>query len=227
MGKKKEVAKGGAPEVLNSANTLQVQTDVAQTLGRKMAKAGLSSIASNADTARTFAESLTGEFALADSIAVLREHVKQVQRGDLSDIEARLTAQALALDAIFNRLAKRSAANMGNNLGACETYLKLALKAQAQCRATLETLVEVKRPRHVAFVKQANISNGPQQVNNGESFRNNNARAEENQSQQSKLLEDREHGCTNLDAGATAAAGRSHTPVEALDKIDWAQKHRR
>lgn len=30
-----------------------------------------------------------------------------------------------------------------------------------------ETLFEMKNPRPVAFVKQANIANGPQQVNNG------------------------------------------------------------
>ena len=40
-------------------------------------------------------------------------------------------------------------------------------KRQAQCRATLEALAEIKNPRPVAFVKQANISGGHQQVNNG------------------------------------------------------------
>lgn len=48
-----------------------------------------------------------------------------------------------------------------------QAYLGLALKAQAQCRATLEALAEIKNPRPMAFVKQANISGGPQQVNNG------------------------------------------------------------
>ena len=51
-------------------------------------------------------------------------------------------------------------------LPAAETYLRLALKAQAQCRATVEALAEIKNPRPVAFVKQANIAQGPQQVNN-------------------------------------------------------------
>ena len=46
-------------------------------------------------------------------------------------------------------------------------YKRQALKAQAQCRATLEALAEIKNPRPVAFVKQANISGGHQQVNNG------------------------------------------------------------
>lgn len=36
-----------------------------------------------------------------------------------------------------------------------------------KCRATIETLAEIKNPRAVAFVTQANIAHGPQQVNNG------------------------------------------------------------
>jgi hypothetical protein len=37
----------------------------------------------------------------------------------------------------------------------------LALKAQSQCRATLETLAAIKNPQPVAFVRQANIAHGP------------------------------------------------------------------
>jgi hypothetical protein len=50
-------------------------------------------------------------------------------------------------------------------MGACETYLRLALKAQSQCRATLETLAAIRNPQPVAFVRQANIAHGPQQLN--------------------------------------------------------------
>lgn len=73
----------------------------------------------------------------------------------------------MALNAIFNELARRAANNMGTYLGTTETYLRLALKAQAQSRATVEALAEMKKPHSVAFVKQANIAHGPQQVNNG------------------------------------------------------------
>ena len=34
-----------------------------------------------------------------------------------------------------------------------QVYLSLALKAQAQCRATPEALAEIKNPRPIAFVK--------------------------------------------------------------------------
>ena len=79
--------------------------------------------------------------------------------------ETTLTAQAATLDAIFNEMARRAALNMGEYLDATERYMRLALKAQGQCRATLETLAAIKNPP-VIFAKQANIAHGPQQVNN-------------------------------------------------------------
>jgi len=44
--------------------------------------------------------------------------------------------------------------------------MRPVLKAQSQCRTTIETLSEMKNPKPVAFVQQANIANEPQQVNN-------------------------------------------------------------
>ena len=56
----------------------------------------------------------------------------------------------------------------GSYFDAGERYLKLAFKAQNQCRMTLETLTTIKNPP-VVYAKQANIAHGPQQVNNSES----------------------------------------------------------
>jgi hypothetical protein len=58
--------------------------------------------------------------------------------------------------------------NMGEYIKAADTYLRLALKAQSQCRATLETLATIKNPP-IVYARQANIANGPQQINNGDS----------------------------------------------------------
>lgn len=120
------------------------------------------------------------------------EIVARVKDGDLSDIEANLTAQAVTLDAMFTELARRAALNMGTHLGATDTYLRLAMKAQAQCRATAETLAEIKYPRAVAFVRQANIAHGHQQVNNsGTDLRSSTrkrAQARKTETQQSKLF---------------------------------------
>ena len=80
-------------------------------------------------------------------------------------------------------------------------YLRLALKAQGQCRATLETLATIKNPPTV-FARQANIANGPQQVNNGVSF----ARTGNSQSEPNELLE--AHGeRLDIPAASTTGAG--------------------
>ena len=50
--------------------------------------------------------------------------------------------------------------------------------------------------------------------------------AEENQSQQSKLLEDKTHERPYLDIGATSAATRSNQAVEAVGKVNRAKKPR-
>ena len=97
----------------------------------------------------------------------IRDQTNAMHSGDMKEIESMLFAQALTLQATFTALSRRAAANAGEYVATTDTYLRLALKAQGECRATLETLANIKNPRPVAFVKQANIANGPQQVNNG------------------------------------------------------------
>ena len=136
---------------------------------RVKAELGLSPIIKNTAIIRYFSRGIVGELDMAESVRVLSGQVSAVQSGNLSGLEATLTAQVVALDAIFNEMARRAALNMGEHLGATETYLRLALKAQAQCRTAAQTLAEIKNPPQVAFVRQANIAHGPQQVNNGRS----------------------------------------------------------
>jgi hypothetical protein len=96
----------------------------------------------------------------------LQRQIAAVNGGNLARAEGMLVAQAHTLDELFNNLARRAQSNFGEYLSAAETYLRLALKAQSQCRATLETLAQIKNPP-IVYAKQANIANGPQQVNNG------------------------------------------------------------
>ena len=107
-----------------------------------------------------------GEVDLNELIATLRLQTNALKSGGMEDIEAMLFNQALTLQTMFTALSRRAASNSGEYMGATETYLRLAFKAQSQCRTTLETLAEIKNPRPSTFVKQANIANGPQQVNN-------------------------------------------------------------
>ena len=161
-----------------------------------------------------------GEQDLGELITGLKEQVRQVQDGDMRRVEAMLYGQAMTLQTIFTNLARRSAMNAGEYIKAADTYMRLALKAQSQCRATLEALAEIKNPRPVSFVKQANIANGPQQVNNGmpassAQYAQAHAHAGENASLQNELLE-HQHG-NYLDTGAQGTAGGADPHLEAVE----------
>src|SRR5271169_3121965 len=93
----------------------------------------------------------------------LQRQCNKAESGDLGRQEGMLAARAHALDASFNELARRAGGQ--ECLAYYETHMRPALKAQSPCRATIQTLAEIKYPRPVAFVRQVNIAAGPQQVN--------------------------------------------------------------
>lgn len=98
-------------------------------------------------------------------LAALRTQGQAVNSGDMSRVEAMLLSQATALQTLSARLIERSVAQ--DMLAQYETHMRLALKAQAQSRATLETLANV-RNGPVIYARQANVASGaPMQVNNG------------------------------------------------------------
>ncbi len=103
-----------------------------------------------------------GEVDLGELVTNLGEEVKIVLDGNMRPAEAMLYGQAMTLQTIFTNLACRAQANDG--LKQFQVNMTLALKAQAQCRSTIEALALVKNP--MPYIKQANIANGPQQVNN-------------------------------------------------------------
>lgn len=106
-----------------------------------------------------------GTQSVQELVQSLQENIQAIKGGDLASMDAMLISQANALQTIFTELSRRAALNMGEYIGAMETYLRLALKAQAQCTRTLEVLAAIKNPP-VVFAKQANIAHGHQQVNN-------------------------------------------------------------
>jgi hypothetical protein len=85
------------------------------------------------------------------------EAAERVNRGDLSHVDAMLTAQAVTLNAMFVDLARR--AHLSKRLDYEDHYLKLAFRAQSQCRTTAEALAELKNPP--LFTRQANIAGPP------------------------------------------------------------------
>ena len=105
---------------------------------------------------------------VGELVTAMQTKFQRVNDGDLSALEAMLVGQATALQTMFTSLAVR--ATNQEYVKQYGLYMALALKAQAQSRATISALVDLKYPKQSAtFVKQANISNGHQQVNNGQS----------------------------------------------------------
>ena len=147
-------------------NEMQIKKEKGKSPERQFAESSLSSPIINAVTAQTYSKSIVGEIDITEAVHVMREKVSNVNAGNLNELEATLTAQTVSLDTIFNELARRSALNMGSNMQVTESYMRLALKAQSQCARTIEVLAAMKNPP-VVFAKQANISHGHQQVNNG------------------------------------------------------------
>lgn len=135
--------------------------------------------------------------------------IEKVNDGDMKRCEGMLMGQAYALQAIFMNLSRR--AIVQDQVKHNEMLLRLALKAQGQCRATLETLSNIKNPP-VVFAKQANINNGNQQINNGVPA----PQAEKTVNEQNELLE-AQHGGMTLDTGATGATIEKNKAMAALE----------
>jgi len=108
-----------------------------------------------------------GEQNMLDLADELAEKNNQLIKGDLSCAESMLFNQAHALQAIFTNLSRRAiTSEYSEYMDNSERYLRLALKAQAQCSRTLEVLGNLKNPTSIALVRQANIGQAVQ-VNNG------------------------------------------------------------
>jgi hypothetical protein len=157
-----------------------------------------------------------GDLDITGLIDELRHQAGTASGGDLKRQEAMLAIQSHTLDTIFNELARRAHANMGQYVDTADRYMRLALRAQNQCRATIETLAEMKNPKPVAFVQQANIAHGPQQVNNGSTTEA--PRARESEKQPNKLLEQQRNEW--LDSATAQAAVSSNSSVEALEVVN-------
>jgi hypothetical protein len=100
-----------------------------------------------------------------------------------------------------------------------EAYMRCGLKAQSECRTTLETLAAVKNPAPVAFVRQANIANGPQQVNNAPAADTEASRARESENRPNELLEAK-HGGERMDTGTKGTASADNTSIETVGVLN-------
>ena len=159
---------------------------------------------------------------VSDLMGELRKAGEEVAGGNMNRIEKMLTHQALTLDAIFNNMAQRS--HKQETFKGIEVLMRLALKAQAQARSTAEALSLLKNPQ--PYIRQANMTTGPQQVNNAyagtSSHGGRQSGAGNFESAQNKLLEADDGNY--LDTRAPSAAGRVNQTVEAVEPVHRAAK---
>lgn len=210
------------PVPADDDRTLKIPAEDGKTSARMLADLVTRGDVLNALTAMRFAKPEFGSLDLSEMAASLRESGVAINRGDLSEAERMLHAQAVSLNAIFSELARRSQINMGEYLDASERYMRLALRAQSQCRATLESLAAIKNPP-VVYTRQMNYANGPQQVNNATAENNGKPqppRTQETQTRPNKLLEDLSNGSTQLDTRATTTAARGHRAVATVGEVN-------
>lgn len=179
--------------------------------------AAIDSSVQSAITVKKFGDGAFRDTDLSCLVDSLSEQIKATNSNDLSNLEGMLTGQAYALNAIFNRLTQIATYNMGENMKAVETYLKLGLRAQSQCRTTIEAISAVKNPPIMGYVKQANITQGPQQINNGIA-QDTAPHAGEKQNPKNELLEKQDGN--QLDTGTQSQAISDDSTMETVGAVN-------
>ena len=138
---------------------------------------------------------------------ILSQQTADVVGGNMTRPEAMLLSQAHTLDALFNSLVMKGLNQ--SHMPHYESFLRLAYKAQSQCRSTLQSLSDIKNPS-VVYAKQANITNGNQQINNGVTA----PRTQENKNYSNELLE-HTHG-KRLDTRAKIETVGAYSELETV-----------
>lgn len=209
---------GGSNATRQATSTLEPGTTIEQPqsrdasrLHKQIARVITAGIGGNTITALDWSEDLMGKDAT--NVAALQhamaESAERVKDGNLGGAEAMLMAQAISLNSIFVNLAAR--ANATEYVEHLDRFARLALKAQSQCRATIETLAMMKNPP--VFARQANIATGSQQVNNG-IVNHGIARAEIQETSPNKLLEARGE---RMDRCAEGETGTGDSALETVE----------
>ena len=176
-----------------------------------------------------YGQKIMPELDLYDVMEELKHDMKAVNNGDLKELENMLLGQAKALQTMFVTLARMSTTQ--EYLKHHNAYATLALKSQAQSRATIQALIELKYPRQVVVTQQANINNGNQQINHGTGTTTA-THVGKNQSEPNELMDIENentkdttkeiahtHEQQRLDSRTTRTPIASHTPLATVGTL--------
>ena len=147
-------------------NVIKVSGGDDKSRDEKMANLALTPGIRHAAIASGFATGLVGgthELPIPARLGPISEAMAMGRAGDKALAGEMLAAQAVVLDTMFTELAHRAQGNVGRSLEGAERYARLALKAQANCRATLEALAKLHQPREQT-VKHVHVNEGGQAI---------------------------------------------------------------
>lgn len=147
-------------------NALVIEQTTDETGAQAMARKLLDPAFKNAAASAGFLDKMLGGVekpGVTDYADNLIAKADKAASGDLAMASRMLATQAVTLDAMFAELARRCAMNMGDYINASERYGRLALKAQSNCRATLEALAKLHQPREQT-VRHVHVNEGGQAV---------------------------------------------------------------
>lgn len=148
-------------------NALTIDQQPHETAGEATARKLIQPQVRHSLSASSFASKVLGSEVEAPELMDYMPHVHAMATGaaagDVGFAHEVLAARILTLDSMFTEFARRAAPNMGEYLDAAERYARLGMKAQSNCKATVETLAKLHQPREQT-VKHVHVNEGGQAV---------------------------------------------------------------
>lgn len=144
--------------------SLEIPAEPGKSRVQQITELTLSTVGRNALNAKGFAGrgfSDAADYEL--TVGIMSKVCGNVRKGNLNDLTDMLAAQAFTLDTMFSEYSRMAMCNLGQYPEAVDRYTHLAAKAQANCRATVETLARVKRDGKQT-VKVIHVHEGGQAV---------------------------------------------------------------
>ncbi|MCR9072727.1 MAG: hypothetical protein NXI18_13495 [Alphaproteobacteria bacterium] len=142
---------------------LQLQTADGESGDAALARAMLEPYVRHGLIAGTFAgrsmASTEDKPRLMESAAFIDAQATAAAGADMSLLSQMLTAQTITLDSIFTELCRCAVLNLSDYPHAADRYTRLALKAQSNCRATMEALAKLHQPREQT-VRHVHVGDG-------------------------------------------------------------------
>lgn len=136
----------------------------------------------------------------------LESQNKLLEQGSMERANDILLAQAHSLNALSSYMIRKG--HSSDYIDHLKTYFNIALKAQNQCRMTLETLAEIKNPKPYIQNNRAQY----QQINNGEQA----PHAQEKTKTTNELLTDGSNDYETMDTRGASETGETDKEMEAV-----------